>query len=213
MLTLFDYPASQNAWKVPLLLSHLGLAYQTVSISIFEGEGRSPAYKKINPVGKVPAIRLEDGRVLAESNAILTYLADGTKYLPADPFARGKVHQWLSYEQEQVEMTIGTLRYWTMTDKLGKRSQETIAAKRMAALRSLGILEDELSQRPFIAGDDYTIADMAIFAYGSRAEEAGLSLEMFPNFRAWIARVQMQEGFLATLYAYSMDPHSARELE
>ena len=83
----------------------------------------------------------------------------------------------------------------------------------MAALRSLGILEDELSQRPFIAGDDYTIADMAIFAYGSRAEEAGLSLEMFPNFRAWIARVQMQEGFLATLYAYSMDPHSARELE
>lgn len=213
MLTLFDYPASQNAWKVPLLLSHLGLAYQTVSISICEGEGRSPAYKKINPVGKVPAIRLEDGRVLAESNAILTYLADGTKYLPADPFARGKVHQWLSYEQEQVEMTIGTLRYWTITDKLGKRSQATIAAKRMAALRSLGILEDELSQRPFIAGDDYTIADMAIFAYGSRAEEAGLSLEMFPNFRAWIARVQMQEGFLATLYAYSMDPHSARELE
>ncbi|HEY9400527.1 MAG TPA: glutathione S-transferase N-terminal domain-containing protein, partial [Luteimonas sp.] len=100
MLTLFDYLPSQNAWKVRLLLNHLGLAYTTVPISIFEGEGRRLKEQRINPTGKVPAIRLEDGSVLAESNAILSYLADGTQYLPVERFARAKVHQWLSFEQE-----------------------------------------------------------------------------------------------------------------
>ena len=85
-------------------------------------------------------------------------------------------------------------------------------AKRDAGLRSLAILERQLSSRPFIAGDRYTIADMSVFAYGSRAEEAGLSLEAFPQFRAWIARVQAQEGFSAEVHPYSIDPHSTREL-
>jgi len=212
MLTLFDYLPSQNAWKVRLLLNHLGMPYQSVPVSIFEGEGRTLAQRGVNPTGKVPAIRLDDGRVLAESNAILAYLADGTRYLPSEPFARAKVHQWLSFEQEQVEMTIGSLRYWTLTGKLAQRSGEAVAGKRSAALRTLGILEAELTTRPFIAGDAYTIADMAIFAYASRAEEAGLSLAELPQFRAWIARVQAQPGFLATMHPYSIDPHSIKEL-
>ncbi|MFA6986516.1 MAG: glutathione S-transferase family protein [Arenimonas sp.] len=212
MLTLFDYLPSQNAWKVRLLLNHLGMPYRSVLVSIFEGEGRTLAQRGVNPTGKVPAIRLDDGRVLAESNAILAYLADGTRYLPSEPFARAKVHQWLSFEQEQVEMTIGSLRYWTLTGKLAQRSGETVAGKRSAALRTLGILEAELTTRPFIAGDAYTIADMAIFAYASRAEEAGLSLAELPQFRAWIARVQAQPGFLATMHPYSIDPHSIKEL-
>src|SRR5574338_1335047 len=86
MLTLFDYPPSQNAWKVRLLLSHLGRSYRTEIVSIFEGAGRSAEYLAINPTGTVPAIRLDDGRTLAESNAILSYLADGTPYLPSDAF-------------------------------------------------------------------------------------------------------------------------------
>ena len=212
MLTLFDYLPSQNAWKVRLLLNHLGMPYQSVLVSIFEGEGRTLAQRGVNPTGKVPAIRLDDGRVLAESNAILAYLADGTRYLPSEPFARAKVHQWLSFEQEQVEMTIGSLRYWTLTGKLAQRPGETVAGKRSAALRTLGILEAELTTRPFIAGDAYTIADMAIFAYASRAEEAGLSLAELPQFRAWIARVQAQPGFLATMHPYSIDPYSIKEL-
>ena len=135
MLTLFDYLPSQNAWKVRLLLNHLGLAYTTVPISIFEGEGRRLKEQRINPTGKVPAIRLEDGSVLAESNAILSYLADGTQYLPVERFARAKVHQWLSFEQEHIEANVGGLRYWTMTGKLPGRPVETIAARRTALPR------------------------------------------------------------------------------
>lgn len=212
MLKLYDYLPSQNAWKVRLLLNHLGLAYQTIPVSIFEGEGRAPAYLRVNPGGKVPALELEDGRTLAESSAILAYLADGTDYLPADRYLRARVHQWLSFEQEQVEMSIGSLRYWTMTGKLPQRDATIVEGKRKAALRTLALLDNELASRPFIAGDTYTIADMSIFAYASRAAEAGLSLEAYPHFRAWIERVQSQPGFLAEMHPYSIDPQSIREL-
>lgn len=212
MLKLYDYRPSQNAWKVRLLLNHLGLDHQTIPVSIFEGEGRTPAFLRVNPSGKVPALELEDGRTLAESNAILAYLADGTEYLPEDPYLRAKVHQWLSFEQEQVEMSIGSLRYWTMTVKLSQRSASLVEGKRRAALRTLALLDNELATRPFIAGDTYTIADMSIFAYASRAAEAGLSLGAYPHFNAWMDRVRSQPGFLAEMHPYSIDPHSIREL-
>jgi glutathione S-transferase len=212
MLTLFDYLPSQNAWKVRLLLNQLGRPYRTVPISIFEGGGQGAAFRRISPTGTVPAIQLDDGRVLAESNAILSYLAEGTPYLPADPFDRAKVQQWLHFEQERVESVIGSLRHWTMTGKLSRRSPELIEGKRAGARRTLAILEHELATRPFLAGDSYTIADMAAFAYASRAGEAGLSLDAYPHFRAWIARVEAQPGFLATMHPYAIDPHSARDL-
>lgn len=212
MLTLFDYLPSQNAWKVRQLLHHLELPYERVLVSIFEGEGRNADFLRVNPAGKVPALRLDDGRTLAESNAILAFLADGTPFLPHDPFDRAKVHQWLSYEQEQVEMTIGSLRYWTMTGKLDRRLPELVAGKRAAAVRSLQLLDTELASRPFIAGGHYTIADIAIFAYASRVDEAGLTLEPYRHFRAWIERVEAQPRFLGTVHPYSIDPHSAGEL-
>lgn len=212
MLKLHDYLPSRNAWKVRLLLHHLGLAYQSIPVSIFEGEGRAPAFLRMNPSGKVPVLELGDGRSLAESNAILAYLADGTRYLPQDRYLRAKVQQWLSFEQEQVEMTIGSLRYWTMTVKLAQRDAAVVAGKRKAALRTLALLDGELATRPFIAGDAYTIADMSIFAYASRAGEAGLSLQPYPHFRDWIERVESQPGFLAQVHPYSIDPHSLREL-
>jgi glutathione S-transferase len=212
MLTLYDYLPSQNAWKVRLLLNHLGLPYRQEWVGIFEGEGRTPAFLAMNPSGRVPVLQLDDGRALAESNAILAYLADGTEYLPDDPFERAKVHQWLSFEQEQVESVIGALRHWTLTGKLARRSPELVAAKRAGAANTLRILDAELATRPFIAGNRYTVADMAIFAYASRAEEAGLSLDATPHFRAWIARVEAQPGFLATMHPYSIDPHSTNEL-
>ena len=212
MLTLFDYLPSQNAWKVRLLLNHLGWPYRTVPISIFEGEGQAAAFRRISPTGTVPAIQLDDGRVLAESNAILSYLAEGTPYLPADPFDRAKVQQWLHFEQERVESVIGSLRHWTMTGKLSRRSPELIEDKRAGARRTLGILEHELATRPFLAGDSYTIADMAVFAYASRAGEAGLALDAYPHFRTWIARIEAQPGFLAAMHPYAIDPHSVNEL-
>ena len=120
--------------------------------------------------------------------------------------------QWLSFEQENVESVIGSLRHWSMTGKLARRSPELVEGKRRGAMRTLTLLDREFAQRPFIAGDAYTIADIAIFAYGSRAEEAGVSLAPYPNVRSWIERVQAQPRFLAEMFPYSIDPHSVNEL-
>src|SRR5688572_9491025 len=186
MLTLYDYLPSQNAWKVRQLLAHLGRPCRTVQISIFEGEGRRPEFLALNPSGRVPVLQLEDGRALAESNAILAYLADGTPYLPVDAFEGAKVHQRLSFEQEPVDAVIGALRHWALTGK--KRDPGLVAAKRAQALGTLRILDEQLATRPFIAGANYSIADIALFAYASRAEEAGIELTPFPAFLAWLRR-------------------------
>lgn len=211
MLTLYDYLPSQNAYKVRLLLSHLGLPYRTELVSIFEGEGQRPEYLALNPAGAVPALRLDDGRVLAESNAILTYLASGTRYLPAGAFAAAKVQQWMSFEQDYV-LNIASLRHWTMTGKLARRPAALVEMRRAGGVRALQILDRELAARPFITGDDYTIADMSLFAYTHRADEAELPLREFRHVCAWIDRVRTQPGFLDEHHPYAIDPHSSREL-
>jgi len=212
MLTLYDYLPSQNAWKVRQLLAHLQLSYRTRLVGIFDGEGQSEAYRAINPTGTVPAIELDGGQVLAESNAILMYLAHDTPYLPDDPFERARVSQWLCFEQERVESQIGALRHWTLTGKLARRPQVLIELKRNAGRNALEVLEREFATRDFITGERYGIADIALFAYASRAEEAGFDLQPYPRLRGWIARVQSQPGFGAPMYPYSIDPHSVREL-
>jgi len=212
MLTLFDYLPSQNAWKVRQLLNHLQRPYRTEYVSIFEGEGQRPDYLAVNPTGAVPAIRLDDGRVLAESNAILAFLAEGTRYLPDDAYGRAKVLQWLSFEGNYVEPSIGTLRHWIMTGKDARRPDALIESRRAGSLKALSILDRELASRPFIAGDAYTIADLSLFAYTSRARDAKLPLDDFANVVTWIGRVEAEPGFLATMYPYSIDPHSSGEL-
>ena len=212
MLTLFDYLPSRNAWKVRQILHHLRLPHRIEIVSIFEGEGQRPDYLAINPTGAVPAVRFDDGRVLAESNAILAFLAEDTPYLPHDRFARAKVAQWLSFEGNYVEPAIGTLRHWIMTGKITRRPAALVEARRAASLKALAILDRELATRVFVAGDSYTIADISLFAYASRAREAELPLDDFAHVLAWIARVESQPGFLAEVHPYSIDPHSANEL-
>jgi glutathione S-transferase len=213
MLTLYDYLPSQNAWKVRQLLHHLRRPYRQVPVAIFEGEGQSAAYRRINPTGTVPALEFDDGRVLSESNPILFHLAERTPYLPDDAFARAKTLQWLSFEQERIESQIGALRHWTLTGKLAQRPQALVDGKRAAGYKALSILDAEFAQRAFIAGDRYGIADIALFAYASRADEAdGLSLAPFAHVRGWIERVRAQPGHLAETFGYDIDPSSRREL-
>ena len=150
MLTLYDYRPSQNAWKVRLLLNHLARPYETVEVSIFEGAGQAPAYRAVNPTGAVPALRLDDGRVLAESLAILCYLAEGTPYLPADAYERAKVLQWLSLENDYLQNSIGSLRFWKLTGK--RRPPELVEGKTQIALRCLRILDDALAGADFLVG-------------------------------------------------------------
>jgi glutathione S-transferase len=212
MITLYDYLPSQNAYKVRLLLSHLGQPYRTEQVGIFAGEGQHPDYLAVNPTGAVPAIRLEDGRVLAESGAILMYLAEGTRYLPEDRFERAKALQWLSFENDYLQNSIGSLRYWTLTGKLGRRPPELVEMKTQTALKCLRILDEELARNPFLVGSRYSIADIACFAYTHLAADAGLPLAAHRNVVRWIGQVREQPGFLAEVFPYSIDPHSTSEL-
>jgi len=212
MLTLHDYLPSQNGYKVRLLLNHLERPYRTKLVSIFEGEGKTSGFQALNPVGAVPVLELDDGRTLAESNAILFYLAEGTPYLPLGPWQRAQVLRWMFFEEDYVQNGLASLRHWTMTGKLARRTPEVIAANRANSLKTLGILEQRLAVHPYLTDAGYTVADMAMFAYVSRAEEADLALDDYPGVRAWIVRVRAQPGFLDEVHPYSIDPHSSGEL-
>jgi glutathione S-transferase len=197
MITLFDYRPSQNAWKVRQLLWHLRLPYQCESINASENKGRRVKRAPVDHWGPTPVVRLEDGRVLSESNTILWYLSGNTAYRPEDPFTQAKVFQWLSFEADYIQTTLGSLLFWALTGDLCARPKNLVDDKRATANRALHILNRELATQPFIASDTYSIADIAIFAYAHLAVDAGISTDHLPAFEAWIARVRAQNDFLA----------------
>ena len=211
MLTLYDYLPSQNGWKIRQMLRHLDLPYRTEIVSIFEGEGRLPDYLAINPSGAVPAIRLDEGRVLSESNAILFFLAKGSMWLDDDPFAQAKTLQWMSFEADYIQSTLGAVRHWRMSGKLDRRDPDLVRGRQQAGAKALAALDRHLCEHDFLAGA-YGIADISMYAYGHLAEEADVSLAPFASVRAWIGRVAAQPGHLAERFPYSIDPHASQEL-
>ena len=208
MLTLYDYRPSQNGWKVRVLFGLLDIPYQVRLLSIFEGEARTDAFFALNPAGGIPVLELEDGRTIAESNSILAYLAEGTRFLPADRYQRAKVMQWLFFEQYHVEPVIGTLRFWTLTGRL-ELNAGLVEAKRAAGLRALAALERGLKNVPFLVGDEFSIADIAVYAYAHRAADCGFDLADYPAFTAWLDHVLDVIGLGYPVHLYSEDPHSA----
>jgi glutathione S-transferase len=212
MMTLYDYLPSQNGYKVRLLLGHLQLPYRTVEVRIFNGEGQREEFLAKNPAGAVPVLELEDGRTLAESNAILCYLAQGTAYLAADPWQQAQQLRWLFWEEDFIQNGLATLRHWTQTGKLAHRSPELIAQRRAVSLKSLRMLDHWLEDRPFLTEPGYSVADMSVFAYVSRAEDADIRLAEYPAVDGWIERVRAQPGFLDRVYPYAIDPESINEL-
>ena len=212
MLTLYDYLPSQNAWKIRALLNHLGQSYKQEFISIFEGEGQSDAYLRVNPTGAVPAIKLDDGQTIAESNAILIYLARNTRYLPDNPVEQSQVTQWLFFESDYVQASVATLRHWVLTGKDKNRSKAMLDAKIAASKKVLQILNNALESQEFLNGHSYTIADIAVYSYVHLAPDAGLELDTYPHLQRWIGSVSAQPESLPPVYPYSIDKHSFKEL-
>jgi len=212
MITLYDYLPSQNAWKVRTLLQHLQKPYKQELISIFEGDGQQAAYLGINPTGAVPAIKLASGQTIAESNAILVYLAHNSAYYPNDPVDQALVLQWLFFEADYVQANVATLRHWVLTGKDKNRTEEMLTMKRAASHKVLTILNESLDVGPFLCGDTYTIADISVYAYVHLATDAGLNMEIYSNLLRWIDAVQAQLDFPAQIYPYSIDEHSYKEL-
>ncbi|HWE12286.1 MAG TPA: glutathione S-transferase family protein [Solirubrobacteraceae bacterium] len=194
-MLLYDSAVSGNCYKVRLLLNKRGIAYERRELSVFDRSDRPEVLGGLNPALRVPTLVLDDGRTLAESNAILFYLADGTEYLPADPFERAQVLQWLFFEQYDHEPNIAVARFWELADIHPPAAE--LEAKRRAGERALRALETHLSDRRFLVADRYTIADIALYAYTHVAPEGGFGLEPFPSVRDWLARVAAQPGHIA----------------
>jgi glutathione S-transferase len=193
-LKLYDYFESGNGYKVRLLLAQLGIAHERVELDILKGETRTPEYLEINPNGRIPVLELDDGTRLAESNAILCYLADGTPFLPDERLARAKALQWMFFEQYSHEPFIATLRFWYFSGQAEARKRE-IDERRPRGLEALGVMERHLSENDFFTGD-YGVADIALYAYTHVADEAEFDLSSYPAVGGWLARVRAQPGHI-----------------
>jgi glutathione S-transferase len=172
-----------------------------VAVDIFDGDTLTDDYARLNPHRSTPVLELEDGRTLIESNAILWYLASGTRFLPADPTAQADVVRWLIYEQADVMPGIGGLRFRLVTGRFASGSPEA-ATRRRNAHEVLGILDEHLASRSFLVGEGYSIADVAVFAYSHLAPAAGIDVAGYDHFLAWIDRVTKQDGFMDDLEPY-----------
>jgi glutathione S-transferase len=196
-LRLYDFLPSGNGYKIRLLLTQLGVPFERVEVNIIQGETRTPEFLSKNPNGKIPLLELAPGKYLAESNAILVYLSEGTEFLPYDPYSRAQVLQWLFFEQYSHEPFIATSRYWQTI--LGKPEEycSAITQKREPGYAALKVMEEHLKSHPFFVNNRYTIADIGLFAYTHVADEGGFELNQFPAIQAWIERVKAQPGYIS----------------
>lgn len=195
MYQVYGDKRSGNCFKVEWLLRELALPYVWVDVDILAGETRTPEFRKRNPNGKIPLLDLGDGRTLAESNAILGFLADGTALLPADRFQRALVYQWLFFEQYSHEPYIATSRFIIKYLNRPAEREAELVAKSAGGYHALDIMEAELQTREFLTGDHFTIADIALYAYTHVADEGGFDLDRYPQIKAWFLRAEARPAY------------------
>jgi glutathione S-transferase len=194
-LTLYDSSISGNSYKCRLLLAQLELPYKLVPVDLLKGESRTDSFRKMNPFYRVPF--LVDGDFsLAESNAILLYLARGSRYLPDDPRAQALIAQWMFFEQNQLEASIAVSRWFIRFEPDSPRAKPALELHKLRGIKSLEVLEQHVAKHDFLVGD-YSVADIALFGYTPLAPEGGFALDGYPHVRAWIERIKQQPRFVA----------------
>ena len=196
MYRLYDYRPSGNGYKVRLVMKALAIPYELVELDIKVGATRTPAFLAKNPNGRIPLLEVPGRGCLAESHAIISFLAEGSALVPTDPWHRAQMWQWMCFEQYNLEPNIGTARFWLASLKrtpaeLGERLTE----KHQKGREALAVLEQGLEGRPFLVAERYSLADIALYAYTHASAEAGLPLDPYPAIRAWIGRVENQPGW------------------
>ena len=192
MLTVYGDNRSGNCLKVKWMLDVLGRDYRWVEVDVLTGATRTPQFLARNPAGQVPALVFEDGRVLAQSNAILVHLAEGTDWIPADSFTRARMFEWLFWEQYSHEPYIAVARFQRLL--AGKSADEIEPRLMQRGHAALAHMEAVLTGRDWLAGDAVSLADVALVAYSRVAGEGGFDLAFYPAVRAWIARVEAALG-------------------
>lgn len=192
MYKLYEFFSSGNCYKIRLLLTQLDIPFQRIQIDILKGESRTPEFLTKNPNGRIPVLETETGQFLAESNAILFYLSEGTDLLPTESFEKAQVLQWLFFEQYSHEPYIATSRFWISILGKAEEYREALNQKRVGGEAALRVMEKHLTEHKFFVGGRYTIADIALFAYTHVADEGGFDLSGFPAIQSWIKRVKAQ---------------------
>jgi glutathione S-transferase len=210
MLTLYHSQPTGNSYKVRLLLSILQIPYTAVEINIFNGENKSTAYQRINPLGKAPALRLEDESILTESNAILSYLASGTEYFPSDALLRARVLQWMFFEQRSHVPYIGVARFYLHLLKKPPPREGDLEIWHLHGNIALEIMNRHLAKAQWLAVDAFTIADIALYAYTHVAPEGGFDLSKYPGVQQWLERIESRVGYVPLMQT---PPITARFLE
>jgi glutathione S-transferase len=193
MFTLYSMQRSGNSYKVRLALAQIGVPYRLIEVDILKGESHTPEFLAKNPNGQVPLLEVEPGRYLAESNAILWYLAGGTPLVPDDRFEWANALQWMFFEQHSLEPNLGAAYFWLTLVKGGRELQQHAIDDWMEqGHRALAVMEKHLERNDYFAADRYTIADVALYAYSHAAHLCGYDIGPFPALRAWLARVAAQ---------------------
>ncbi len=199
MYTLYDYLDSGNGYKIRLLLAQLQVPYRYVELDILRGETRTPEFLAKNPNGRIPTLELEDGQYLAESDAILCYLAAGTAFLPAERLAHARVLQWLFFEQYSHEPYVATPRFIVRHLAADHPSRAELPKRLERGRAALAVMEGHLATHRYFVGERYSVADIALYAYTHVAEDGGLELAPCPGIRAWLARVAAQPRYVGLL--------------
>lgn len=192
-MLLYDNAISGNCYKVRLLFSLLGIDYERHEVSVIDRSNRAELLGDLNPGLRVPTLVLDDGRSLAESDAILVYFAEGTEYLPEDRFERAQVLQWMFFEQYSHEPNIAVLRFWAHAEI--KPDPREAVAKFNGGLAALEAMERHLTGRDFFVGDSVTVADLALYAYTHVADEGGFEIARYEAIGAWLERVRSLPGY------------------
>lgn len=197
MYRLYDYSPSGNGYKVRLLLSQLAIPFEYVELDILKGETRTPKFLTKNPNGRIPLLEIEPGHYLAESNAILFYLAQGTAFWPESKLAQTQVLSWLFFEQYSHEPNIATPRFWLChVPKLNTYQETALPYKQEQGYQALAVMDQHLAHHQYFVGDEYTIADIALYAYTHVAPEGGFDLARFPQIQRWLQDVASQPNYV-----------------
>lgn len=194
-MLLYDNPFSGNCYKVRTILALLGIEHERRQMSVVDYSERIEVLGGLSPSLNLPTVVLDDGRPLAESNAILWYFAEGSRYLPDDPYERAQVLQWMFFEQYKHEPGIAVVRFWVAMAENPPPAEE-IEGRRREGIAALKIMERHLRKREYFVGESFTIADIALYAYTHVAPEGGFDLEPLPAVRAWLDRVAAEPGLI-----------------
>lgn len=196
MLKLYDFLPSGNSYKVRLVLAQLGIPYERIDTDILKGQSRTGEFLAKNANGRIPLLEIAPGNFLAESNAIMFYLAKGSALLPEDPLHQAQVLQWLFFEQYSHEPYIATSRFWIALLGKEREYREELAKKRGPGYAALKVMDQHLGTHDFFVAGRYTIADIGLYAYTHVSHEGGFDLAAFPHLLAWLERVKAQPRYI-----------------